>query len=313
MKSFLSFTFLVTGAVLWMAARPTDVLTDLKLTTEQVHNQVFYQLSTENPTTELPGKLRQVGKQLSAGARVSAVQAMGALVRTYVQSTDFRSRYDHWMRDRYRVSDEQTAEAQHAEKASMNDVQTAVDQQLAQTSAVFDQMPPATLAMMLQQQLMQLQQQLINADAPGKAALTRDLTVLRQLQPLATTKPAEFKTKYIAFMNRYMARQMGQGLEGQEERLAENKAKAADYRTRLAQYKANANPNIAIKKRLTEFITLAESVDFDAKVEKQGYKLEFVRPDYRNQSDEWKLLYRIGREPVLTARDVARTWLGDLK
>lgn len=312
MNPFRFATFLVSAAAL-LAAHPADVVTDLKLTTEQVRDQVFYQLTTEHPSLDLTNEARQIGKQLSAGARTSAVRAMGAVVRTYVQSSDFKSRYDDWMRDQYRISDDQTTEAAQAENTSMNDVRAAVDQQVTQTTAVFAQMPPATLAMMLQQQIGQIQQQLVNADAPGKAALTRDLTVLRQLQPLANTKPAEFKTQYIAFMNRYMARQMGEGLEGESERLAEPKAKAADYRTRLAQYKANADPNRAIKKRLNEFITLAESVDFEAKVEKQGYQLEFVRADYRNQSDEWKQLYRIGREPVLAARDMARAWLSELK
>ena len=129
MKPFRFSLFLLTGAALWIAARPTNVLTDLKLTTEEVRNQVFYQLTTDSPTTELPYKVRQIGKQLSAGARVSAVRAMGAVVRTYAQSAGFRNRYDHWLRDQYRVSDEQTAEASRAENASMNDVQAAVDQQ----------------------------------------------------------------------------------------------------------------------------------------------------------------------------------------
>ena len=313
MKPFLSVFSLVAVAAIWVAARSTDVLTDLKLTTDQVQNQVFYQLTTEHPTVDLPQKARQMGKQLSAGARVTAVRAMGAVVRTYVQSADFRDRYDRRMRDKYRVSDEQTAETQQVENTSMNDVQGVANQQVSQINAALSQMPPATLAMMVQQQMMQIQQQMIDADAPEKAALSRDLTVLRQLQPLATTKPAEFKTQYIAFMGRYMTRQMGKGLENEGERLTENKAKAADYRTRLTQYKDSADPNIAIKKRLRDFIALAESVDFDANVQNQGYKLEFVRADYRSQSDEWKLLYRIGREPVLAARDMARTWLDELK
>lgn len=312
MNPFRFATLIVPAAAL-LAAHPADVVTDLKLTTEQVRDQVFYQLTTEHLSLDLTNEARQIGKQLSAGARTSAVRAMGAVVRTYVQSSDFKRRYDDWMRDQYRISDDQTAEAAQAESTSMNDVRAAVDQQVTQTTAVFAQMPPATLAMMLQQQIGQIQQQLVNADAPGKAALTRDLTVLRQLQPLANTKPVEFKTQYIAFMNRYMARQMGEGLEGESERLAEHKANATDYRTRLAQYKANADPNRAIKKRLNAFIALAESVDFEAKVEKQGYQLEFTRADYRNQSDEWKQLYRIGREPVLAARDMARAWLSELK
>ena len=313
MKPFLPATFLFAGAALWIAARPTDVLTDLKLTTEQVHNQTFYQLTTEHPIADLPGEMRQIGKHLPAEGRTSIVRAVGAVVRTYVQSADFRNRYDRWLRDQYHVSDAQTAEASAAENTSMNEMQAAVNQQVAQTNATFAQMPATTLAMMLQQQMVQIQQQIATADSPGKAALIRDLTVLRQLQPMAATKPAEFKTQYIVFLSRYMTRQMGEGLEGQADKLAEEKARAANYRAQLARYKANTNPDIAVKKRLLDFIALAESVDFDAKIEKQGTKLEFVQPRYRSQSNQWKFLYRIGREPVMAARDMARSWLNDLK
>lgn len=306
------FYLLIPAGALLVAAHPTDVVSDLKLTPDQVHSQVFYQLTSEDPSIDLPDQVRRVGKQLSAGARVSAVRAMGAVVRTYVESSLFRSRYDEWLRSQYRVSDEQTAESANAEKATMSDIQTAVDQQVNQTRAIFSQMPASMLAQMLQQQMAQFQQQMSTADAPGKAALTRDLMVLRNLQPLANTKPDEFKTNYIAFMSRYVARQLVQGLEDEPTRLADHKAKAAEYRIRLAQYKANADPNPMIKKRLRDFIWLAESVDFDARVEKQGDKLEFVREEYSNQSSEWKLLYRIGREPVLAARDMARTWLSQL-
>ncbi|MDB5240595.1 MAG: hypothetical protein JWP57_1220 [Spirosoma sp.] len=304
---------LVPAGALLVAAHPTDVVTDLKLTTEQVHNQVFYQLTSEDPSINLPDPVRRVGKQLSAGARVSAVRAMGAVVRAYVESPLFRNRYDDWLRGQYRVSDKQTAESAYAENVTMNDVQAAVNQQVTQTKAIFSQLPVAMLAQMLQQQMTQFQQQMSAADAPGKAALARDLMVLRNLQPLANTKPDEFKTNYIAFMSRYMAKQLNHGLEDEPTRLAEHKAKAAEYRNRFAQYRANADPNLPIKRRLCDFIELAESVDFDARVIKQGNTLEFVRDEYSNQSSEWKLLYRIGREPVLAAHDMARLWLNDLK
>lgn len=72
---------------------------------------------------------------------------------------------------------------------------------------------------------------------------------------------------------------------------------------------AEIDPNTGIKKRLRDFIELAESIDFDANVESQ---VEFVPTDYRTQPDERKLLYRVGREQVLAARDSARTLLNEL-
>ncbi|GAB3989553.1 hypothetical protein GCM10028807_14710 [Spirosoma daeguense] len=306
-------TFLAVGTLFCIAAHPVDVMTDLRVTSDQLQNQVIYQLTSESTSFTLSSQTRRIGKQLSTEARATAVRAMGGVVRAYVNSTDFRNRYAQLMRDQYRVSDTQTREAELVEKATISDVQSTANQQIAQTNAMFEQMPASTLVLMLQQQMTQFQQGMATADAPEKAALARDISVLRQIQPLANSKPAEFKTQYLAFMNRYMARQLNKGLENEEEHLAESKTKAADYRTRLADFNAHSNPDVAIKKRLREFIKLTESVDFDAKVMPQGSKLEFVRADYRNQSDEWKLLYRIGREPVLAARDVAKNWLNELK
>jgi hypothetical protein len=136
---------------------------------------------------------------------------------------------------------------------------------------------------------------------------------LRQLQGTAKTNPADFKTQYIAFMSRYMARASKPGVERATEQLAEAKTKAPDYRERLAQYKANADPNALIKKRLWEFIALADRVDFDAKTISTGYRTEFVRADYRAQSNDWKFLYRMGKEPVMAARDMARAWLTEIQ
>ncbi|HEX9957227.1 MAG TPA: hypothetical protein VGA96_08220 [Fibrella sp.] len=194
------------------------------------------------------------------------------------------------------------------------DLHAAADQQVQQLTATIAQMPVSTVAMMAQQHLQTMQQQLAEAGSgPDKAMIGRDIAVLRQLQGLSQTKPAEFKTQYIAFMGRYMARASKPGLEQQTERLAEAKTNVADYRDRLAQYKANADPNSLIRKRLREFITLAESVDFDAKTVVTGYRTEFVRTDYRARANDWKFLYRLGREPVMAARDMAHAWLKELQ
>jgi hypothetical protein len=306
--------YLLPAAVLWIAARPFDVLSELHVTLDDVRNYTFHMLTTEDSDIELPAQVRKIGKQMAAGPRTVAVRAMGTLVKAYVHSKEFRERFDRQVRDQYHVSDEQTAETQLVEQMQASDLRAAADQQAQQATAAFAQMPAGTLAMMAQQQIQTMQQQLAVASSGcDKAMIGRDVAVLRQLQGLSKSNPAEFKTQYIDFMNRYLARASKPGLERQTERLAEAKTKVADYQQRLAQYKANADPNAVIKKRLWEFIALAERVDFTAKTVSTGYRVEFVRPDYRAQSNEWKLLYRIGQEPVMAARDIARAWLTELQ
>ncbi|GAB3178077.1 hypothetical protein [Telluribacter humicola] len=292
-----------------LATRPADVLKELKLTQEQVSSQVFEQFTYDHPSLYLSYESRQAAKQLSAQARATAVRAIYPIVRTYVESDDFRSRYDNWLRSKYHISDTPDPSA----TMTNADLRAMMDEQLDQTLAAFSNLTPQLLAMMLPEQVAQIQEQMQEADAPTKAALNRELTELKQIQPLATTKPAEFKTRFLASMKRSMARQLEQGMQNEEEQLAKAKEQAEEQKANQAEYQARKDPNGLLKKRLREFITLAESVDFNAQIEKQGYRVEFVKDDYRNQSREWKQLYRIGREPVIAARDLARAWLKDLK
>jgi hypothetical protein len=307
MKKVLANILLLFVLGVGVATRSGDVYSELKLSPEEVTNQVFSHLTEAYSTPDISYESRRIARQLSAQARVSAVRGLYAAVRAYTQSEDFKSRYDEWLRAKYHISD-----AQADENLSTVDLRAVVNEQLDQTMEAFTNMPPTMLALMAKEQTSQIQEQIKTAEGEEKAELTRDLQTLRQLQPLAGTKPAEFKTKYLAFTRHYMARQMGEGLEKEEQRQAEAQARAQEHKADEAAYRANANPNLALKKKLREFIVLAESVDFDAQTQKQGYKVEFVREDYRQKSREWKQLYRIGREPVLAARDLARTWLSEL-
>ncbi|MPR36859.1 hypothetical protein [Salmonirosea aquatica] len=308
MKNVFGKIILVTLLACALAFRPGDVLTDLKLSSEQVGEQVFNQLTAERPVLGLPSESRKIARQLSASMRVASVRALYTVSRAYVQSDDFRTRYDRWMRSKYHVD----AGNMPPVEVSSDELRVAQEAQLAQVLATFSTMTPQMLSLMLPQQMATIQQQMREADAPTKAALTRDILVLRDIQPLATANPSEFKTRYLAFMKRSLTQQMGQGREAEEERRVQVREKVEDYQHRLAMYRANADPNLAIKKRLSAFITLAESVDFNAETILQGHKTEFVRADYRLQSAEWKQLYRLGREPVLIARDLARGWLSEL-
>jgi hypothetical protein len=77
-----------------------------------------------------------------------------------------------------------------------------------------------------------------------------------------------------------------------------------------AEYPASPAPVIA--KRLKAFLDMSASVDFDAKVESKNGKMRFVNPEYESKSSEWKLCYRVGKEPVAAARAAATAWMTEL-
>jgi hypothetical protein len=77
-----------------------------------------------------------------------------------------------------------------------------------------------------------------------------------------------------------------------------------------AEYPESPAPVIA--KRLKAFLDLSASVDFDAKVESKNGKMRFVNPEYESKSSDWKLCYRVGKEPVAAARAAAAAWMKEL-
>lgn len=311
-KNFFVVAFLLVAGGWWIAARPGDIVTDLGLTTEQVQQTAFTNVTSDQISAYYSPKVRQLAKNIPDDSRVAAVQALGAVVRTYVSSADFKNRYQNWLKDKYGVSDEQTRDAAQTQGTSMNDVKAVYNQQTAMVQNAYSQMPPATLAMMIQSQIQMLQQELSEAEGAEKTARTQELAELKRLQTLSKTRPDEFKKQYVASVDKMLQKQMAATNGNMEDELAKQKAKAADYQKRLAEYKAAPGLNTALKQRLNDFIVLAGSVDFEAQLMKRGSKMEFVNPEYRNKPDNWKMLFRMGKEPVLAARTFAQNWVKEL-
>jgi len=312
-KNFLVLAFLTVAGGWWMAARPGDIVTDLGLTTEQVRETAFDNITSDQLSLPYTSKVRQLAKNIPDGSRAAAVNALGAVVRSYVSSSDFQTRYQDWLKDQYRISDEQTREATQAQSTSMSDVQSAYSQQVAMIQSTYSQMPPATLSMLIQSQIEMVQQEVTDAEGAEKTAKIKELAELKRLQGLSKTNPAEFKKQYIAHFNKVLNQQVAADQDKMEEDLAQSKQKAADYQKRLAEYKAASNLNTVLKQRLNEFIALTGSIDFDAQLTRNGSRMEFVNPEYRNKSENWKLLFRMGKEPVLAARSFAQNWVKELE
>lgn len=69
------------------------------------------------------------------------------------------------------------------------------------------------------------------------------------------------------------------------------------------------DPAQLVKQRLTDFLAISATVDFDAKLTTGN---GFVNPKYEAKSPEWKMCYRAGREVVQAARVEAQKWLEEL-
>ena len=74
-------------------------------------------------------------------------------------------------------------------------------------------------------------------------------------------------------------------------------------------------PHDLIKERLTYFLQLSSTVDFNAKLVLGPYKkmMVFVNEEYESKDSDWKYIFRSGREATDAARAVATQWLGEIK
>lgn len=97
-------------------------------------------------------------------------------------------------------------------------------------------------------------------------------------------------------------------------KIREEQASMARYEERLKQWEHNypADHKKRIRQYLEKYLETANSVDFEAALVERAGKKVFVKPDYERKPDDWKLIFRAGREVYQVARPFAELWLKEL-
>lgn len=106
-----------------------------------------------------------------------------------------------------------------------------------------------------------------------------------------------------------MTEKMEQSIANQKRTLANNEDPAPNKTKWMKMYPED--PSVIIKTRLQEYLSLAATVDFNAKLHgpnKSG-KMEFVNPAYENQSLKWKAIFRAGKEVNDATMAFVSQWL----
>jgi hypothetical protein len=95
---------------------------------------------------------------------------------------------------------------------------------------------------------------------------------------------------------------------------AGNKSDAAQYQARLKAWETRypADPKVAVARHLRRFLDVSAAVDYGAQLTTRGSSRVFVNPKYEQESSDWKLCYRAGKETVDAARAFVTTWLASL-
>jgi uncharacterized protein GlcG (DUF336 family) len=99
----------------------------------------------------------------------------------------------------------------------------------------------------------------------------------------------------------------GAELQGQEDQKRYQRD-LADWNTRFPE-----DPNTLIVQRLKGFLALTADVDFNAQLTRNSKGVSrFADARFESKSDDWKLCFRAGREPVAAARSFVTEWLRQL-
>ncbi len=304
--------FLAAAVLVGAAFTAKDTLSDLGITPEEMKNTVFGNLHSDWMNFPSTYKMREMARKIPAGSRGAAITALGGVVKAYVQSGEFRERYNEYVEQTYRV-DGPTSEAEINNTRAAYD--QAMDAQMENVKAAYaglESIPDNMVPMMIQQQLQVQEQELSNAQGARKEQLKKDVAELKQMNARAATHPAEVKKALIAMMTRSMAGGLEEAKGEADKEQQKAMQKLAGTKKQLAEREAHRDYNKVLRERLRAFLTLSATVDFDAKLQKSGSKWYFANPAYEQQTEQWKFLYRIGKEPVAAARTFAADWLKEL-
>ena len=73
-----------------------------------------------------------------------------------------------------------------------------------------------------------------------------------------------------------------------------------------------ADSRVLIARRVNEWLEKCKDVDFAAKVNSTGGRIQFVDGALERKPSEWKTCYRAGKPALDAAREFANAWLVEL-
>ncbi len=307
----LFYSLAIVGTLI--ALRPADVLTDTGVTMPNIEAGVLTNLNTEGSfyfvTT---ARMRQMARRIPADAQAATVRALGRVVRAYVESYAFKQAYRQLVSGQHSVDDTYSDANIARRETEVGMADEVVDAQAVAFRQTMSAVDPAMFYTMFKVQVPQLEAQVNAAGGDERKKLLQQVTDLKRMLAANAGKPAEFKKQYIAYQEGQLRKGGKQHEANARQELAEAKTHNADYRNQKAVLDAASDFRPLLRKQLRAFVALCDEVDFGAKLYASGSKQYFVNPVYQRKSDEWKLLFRIGKTPTMAARGFAQQWLTEV-
>lgn len=257
---------------------------------------------------ELKPLVKRSWGQRPAADRVALVRELAAAAKAMVSTPAFLQTYNGWIKegrnavDHGMKVDDQTQMQRMTQPGAMDEVMREAGVE------IYDQfitMQPDAIKMMLEMDLPKWSRA---RDAKTKALAARG----ESAKALLATNPNEARRQYA------LAKCVEMGGPESPEEMTKIRQAAGQRKNRekwIEEQRAYNEYNLktVLKKRLTEFVAEARSVDFAAET-KAGVrgKRIFANPAYERKSAVWKQMYRLGKEPTLAAADAAEKWLREM-
>lgn len=266
-KLLISFLF-----ISLLSFKMADIFNDLGITKPQAED--FISTSITSSYLSYPSSVNKV----ALGNRAIIVQTLGAFVKSYVQTDNFKKNYAEWWKNQ-----EPTKPISPEQKATERK-QQAEDQKKQQVKAF--------------------------AEIRSQIATTKDQNMKKQLeQVLAMQIQAEAQMNAPAFQ-----KQMQETYEMMAKIEAEEyKTKLAEYQDKYKVWQEQKDSKVLIKMDLQKFLDATENIDFTAKLKTDQYgKKIFISEEYESKDANWKTAFRAGKPATEAARTFAQEWLKNL-
>jgi hypothetical protein len=261
------------------------------------------------PVYQIKPEVRKRLQAMNGPERAKVVTQLAQAAKAFVSTPAFAKAYDGWIAtSRHAVDHGIKAQSDQEKAAAMSRpgaINDMVTQAAADVAKNFAKMPPETLKQIAPSDLKRLT---ANPRTPEQQKIAAKANAIA---PLLQSNPTEFAKQYGILKSMEMGGP--DTLEGIEAAGAGAARAQADSKMQEEQRAYDEHKlKVELKRRLQNFVTLARTVDFAAQTQAKGGRQVFVNPAHENKPANWKMLFRLGKEPTLAAVAAADAWLKEL-
>jgi hypothetical protein len=249
---------------------------------------------------------RQTLRAMNEESRANFLRELLPVVKSVILSPEYQTIHENYIRTSHQAVNHgvQVQSQPEAAEDVLSQMQALQQQVAAQMALAMRQMPIEGIKMLYAQDLENWKQQANDEENSDRAKFQKLVARARKAEPLLTSNPEEFKKEF----SRMKSIEAG----GSGDDAAINAASDDGKKQREQQAWNEYNLKNLLKRRLSEFVEVASTVDFTAQTTGEGRNRKFVDVQHERKPSEWKTLYRLGKAPTMAALDFARQWLKEL-